>query len=691
MIETTQKQSRCEERIDRASLRDVYLFCFRYKWKMAFFFLAVTIAVTTITFLMAETYSSEARLMVRLGRESMTLDPTVTTGQTIQVNQSRQSEINSELEILRSRELIEKVVDSIGWEAFLEPSEEPQAADASAPGPFEKTQRKMSFAVGASLDLLKRLDVVSDVNGHKKAVLNLMKNLKINTSKDSSIISVSYEAKNPDLAQNVVSKIVDFYLEKHIAVHQTPGSHEFFLQQSNHMRSKLEELEDQLRNLKNETGVSSIDEQRGILVGRIGSLEQEIERSEAAFVATKAKVETLQKSLQPNLPTEKATLSSLQAQIEVQKKQLEEAQEELRTLNGSEIAIKRLMREINIEEANYQKYVDSVEQARIDHALEVGNISNISVVQPATVPIKPIRPRKMLNLALGFLLGILGAIGLAFFCDYMDHSIVTPEDAEAKLQLQTLASISIMRPSRILSLKKPGKGKFGLRLSKHRKSQDCVSMLEKSTTGNESTEIWNIPEKIKQQYASLAEQLILRSKDIINKPYVLAVVSCHRREGVSTIATNLSALLARQVNGDVLLMDADSDQPSVRQIFKNHQNDEDVVLGPPQEKLPLLTARSKDTNLSEALDSGVITKQLSTMKKSCRFVVIDMPAMDQASFVPRLSSLCDDVIMVVEAERLRWEVIRRAKEQLIKARASILGVVLNKRRFYIPAWLYQTL
>ena len=80
--------------------------------------------VTLGTFLVAEIYKSEARLLVRIGRESVSLDPTATTGQVISVGQSRESEINSELEILKSRELAQKVVDAIGPRAFLERPDE---------------------------------------------------------------------------------------------------------------------------------------------------------------------------------------------------------------------------------------------------------------------------------------------------------------------------------------------------------------------------------------------------------------------------------------------------------------------------------------------------------------------------------------------------------------------------------------
>ena len=175
-----------EERPRETSLRDLYCVFFRHKWKMILFFFAVITTMTVVTFLGAKIYRSNAKLLVRLGRESVTLDPTAATGQIIQINQSRESEVNSELEILKSRELSEKVVDSIGPEAIT----------------------KRPAAVGKALE---RLDVLDRLSIRDKAVLNVMENLNIEALKNSNIIGISFDGKSPELAQSVVAKLVKSY------------------------------------------------------------------------------------------------------------------------------------------------------------------------------------------------------------------------------------------------------------------------------------------------------------------------------------------------------------------------------------------------------------------------------------------------------------------------------------------------
>lgn len=112
-----------EERLPEKSLRDVYQVLFRHKRKAFIFLIAVFVTVTLGTFLASEIYRSDAKVLVRLGRENVSLDPTATTGPVITLGQQRENEIKSELEILNSKELVEKVVDAIGPQAFLESPE----------------------------------------------------------------------------------------------------------------------------------------------------------------------------------------------------------------------------------------------------------------------------------------------------------------------------------------------------------------------------------------------------------------------------------------------------------------------------------------------------------------------------------------------------------------------------------------
>jgi len=512
------------EEASGSSLRDIYYVIFRQKWKILLFFLATVLTVTAGTFLVPKIYRSESQLLVRLGRESVSLDPTATTGPVISVAQSRENEIKSELEILKSRDLIEKVVDAIGPSLLLYP---PKESKENLRPPSE---RRWSLFDSSPLG--------NPLTDREKAILLVTKKLEIEVLKNTNIISIAYEAENRTLAQETIEKLIGFYLEKHINVHRTQGSYEFFDQQTDQIRNHLAKTEEDLRQLKNKTGIASLGEQRSVLFKRTGDLQQQVAETEAALVASRAKVEAIQKNLadvpetlvtqessghqnqaadlmrarlyelqireqdllirygeknkliqdvrrqiaearaildkeeptrtqvtrglneahirlEGDLLSEKATLSSLQEKAKEQRAQLASARAELKPINDQETQMAQVQRDASIQEANYRKYDEKLEQARIDHALEMGKISNISVVQPATYPLKPVRPRKLLNLALGLFLGLFGGLGLAFFSETMDHTFKKPEDIEERLKLPTLATIPHSKTIAFYGLKRP--------------------------------------------------------------------------------------------------------------------------------------------------------------------------------------------------------------------------------------------
>jgi tyrosine-protein kinase Etk/Wzc len=141
------------------------------------------------------------------------------------------------------------------------------------------------------------------------------------------------------------------------------------------------------------------------------------------------------------LLTEEPLLASLEAQVESLRPQLAAARQQWNALNEHDLQLAELQRDVELCEANYRSYAANFEQTRIDQALQEEKISNINVLQEATYNAKPIRPRKLVNLALGLLVGALGGLGLALLADNRDRPFLTREELESDLDLPMLASI----------------------------------------------------------------------------------------------------------------------------------------------------------------------------------------------------------------------------------------------------------
>jgi uncharacterized protein involved in exopolysaccharide biosynthesis/Mrp family chromosome partitioning ATPase len=749
--------------------REVYFILFRHKMKVMSFLVLVMLAAILGAVAVPDVYVSTSKLIVRLGRESVGLDPTATTGRVVTVGQERENEINSELEIINSRELSEKVVDTLGPRVILDAANDPPLDQNSLP---LRLRYELSHALRSGMTIFGGSSASCDplpaqtAIDRERGVQLLIKSLKVEAIKKSNIVQISFESRNPRLAHDVVEKLIGFYLDKHIYAHRTSGSYGFFSEQRDALRSEVGKTEQALKNLKAETGMSSLQEQRRILLERTGSLQRDLEQSESGMDASAAKIKALKaalasvpsvtqkeettgfagsaadellkrlqelrlkeqellstytptsvpvveirrqikeaqalmmethqtrqvtrsinltyKQLELDSMTEEGNYSSLLAKSQVLKQQLSNARKELMEVNESEVKLADLERELEIQKANYLKYTESLEQARIDQALEMEKISNINVFQPPSLPVKPDRPNRLLSLVLGALFGVIGGLGLAFVAEYLDHSFKQPEDVEERLRLPALAAIPLWGSN--------GRGS----------SVPVLPDIAQSADGEIKGAEKHLLE-LKELYEALIERLGAREEENRGSAPFVALTSCRQGEGSSTVAAHLALLLASRGEGRVLLVDANLQHPSVHRTFGVSISPglADIVaidsacatLTKPSglANLDLLCSGKAEDGLAWLFESRNFALLLSLWRREYSFVVFDTPAFWEGSHPICLYSAVDAVILVVEAERVRWETAQRARDRLVDSGANVFGVVLNKRRFHVPDWLYQTL
>ena len=134
-------------------------------------------------------------------------------------------------------------------------------------------------------------------------------------------------------------------------------------------------------------------------------------------------------------------ISALKAKEASQQQHLTTYQAELNKINSAEMRLGELERQVKINEDNYQLYLKKMEEARISNAMDSQKLANISVVDPALPPLKPVKPKILLNIILSILLGGFASIGLAFSLEYFSHTFSKPEEVEQQASLKVLAAI----------------------------------------------------------------------------------------------------------------------------------------------------------------------------------------------------------------------------------------------------------
>jgi succinoglycan biosynthesis transport protein ExoP len=239
------------------NLTDVLFILFRHKWKIIICAAAGILGAVGIYFFLPFQYESQAKLFVRYVVDRSAVDNVDTQNKTQMLGSPSESAINSEVEILTSTDLAMQVAASVGADRLL-PGSQGEATDA-------------------------------------EAALAILKHLEVTVVKDSSIISVIYRNKNPKLAIQVLQELVTRYFDKHLAIHRSLGGLDFLTQESNQLRTQLDQTEEQLKQLKQKAGITSLAEDTATLATDLAKAQSELDASEGDLAAQKARASEIEK------------------------------------------------------------------------------------------------------------------------------------------------------------------------------------------------------------------------------------------------------------------------------------------------------------------------------------------------------------------------------------------------------------
>jgi uncharacterized protein involved in exopolysaccharide biosynthesis len=264
----------------RLSLRDFFHILFKRKFQIILCFFFVVSMATVATFMMNPVYEASTQILVKLGRESVFVPTSGNVTPILNIN--REEQVNSEIEILKSRSLAEKVVAAIG------------------PTVIYKSLAEKKSGIRGLIFPDKRSDMtpreIKEAN-FESAVAVFMKALAVTGIKSSNVIKVSFKHQDPLMAAMVVNNLSNMFLDHHLAVHKRPQNVKFFQHQSNLLKSKLEKAEEKLKALKKQHNITSLEEQRSLLLGRSSTLKSALNQTISEEVETEKRIRLLGKQL----------------------------------------------------------------------------------------------------------------------------------------------------------------------------------------------------------------------------------------------------------------------------------------------------------------------------------------------------------------------------------------------------------
>jgi uncharacterized protein involved in exopolysaccharide biosynthesis/Mrp family chromosome partitioning ATPase len=639
--------------------------------------------------------------------------------------------INSEIQIFTSRDLIEKVVDEMGF---------------------------LRFAGEATNNANQRI-----------IAANLQSSLQIEVPKNSNIISVKFDGPDPTVAQEFLRRLTDAYLTRHVEIHRSVGAYEFLSQQTDQLRSRLSETEDELQKIKYSEGIVAIEDSKKMSAARIEELTKGLGELEAELAASQARVEffkglvpvrrvtpdsnitravttnaeplalmmRLQRQRQKEaellaaytedsipvrsirdqiketqrildgmklveVPTnvialsdamssaglpevvneDLALIASLQAKMAVHKTRLKQTLDEARRIDAVEAKIVELQRKKDLQEVNYRYLSQSLERARIDDALNSGKISNISVVQPATLPTQPMRVDLFKRMGLALFFGVALGLGLAMAKEYVfDHTIRSAAELRARLRFPLLVSVP----------------EVGADHKAMRRSQKSLALPAHEAAQGDEAEAWGAQKDLHAYCETLRDRLLMTLGDSSKPPHVIGITSCIRGAGVSTIATGLALELSRAGDRPVLLISS-GENSSLPKIFGVNPfagiTDEGSPPGDTtalvQRNVYFVPAEETGKEWAGATPAQRFAEMIPFVRNgNSRFVIVDLPPVDETSLALRVGRLLDGVVLVIPSEKVNRHAAIHAVEELERSGIKVIGTILNQRRQYIPEWLYR--
>jgi uncharacterized protein involved in exopolysaccharide biosynthesis/Mrp family chromosome partitioning ATPase len=730
------------------TLGDLYYIFFRHKWKILLIFLVSLAGAAGLYFLRPPVYQSEAKILIRYILEAKASSPAIGAADSQVKSPDSRGEniINSEIEILTSLDLAGLVARAVGPEKILARfgggTNDTRAAGIIRSGLTVEVPRRSNILrivfrhpdasvvepvlsqlvdtyLKRHVEIHQGLGVLDDFYSRQadqlRSRLSQTENELKQRKTDAQIVSLEdnkrafiaqkerieqdLQTTEAELAEqtaalNAIQKLrpsqtaqptSDTGISPEIAERYRNVCAELdtLKQQKSHLSIRFTEEHPQVRRLTNE-------------IAQVGIRKLQLEQENPTVVKLAPPPQAPPKG-ELDSTTLVLRVSALEAKLKVLTNQLAKVREQTSQIIEAEPAITQLQRRKDVEEASLRYYSSGQDQAR-DELLSAGKITNISQVQKPSPPGRDMMEvLKPIALILAF--GLLGGFALAFVLErFLDHSIKRVVDVERQLRVPVFVSIpeTGRRPIRW-----PKFGANGHAKSNHAANGSATNGSSSSVAPAAAAAPWDASHALRPYYEGLRDRLItfFEVREMTHKPKMIAVTSCTRGAGVTTMAAGLAATLSETGDGNVLLVDMNLQEGAVHpfrqgrpdcglsEALEDKTRDTAMV----QENLYLVSAHETNNQKLPRVLPKRFAHLVPRMKASdYDYIIFDMPPITQTSVTPRLAGFMDMVLMVIESEKTGQEIVKRAEALLNESRATV-GVVLNKQRAYVPRRLCQEL
>lgn len=415
---------------------------------------------------------------------------------------------------------------------------------------------------------------------------------------------------------------------------------------------KIEEIKNEIAKLKTERSKSLVlfkpnNPEILKIDAQIADLEERLKQASPTITTVTSTPNPVLVEYEKEIAQARGVVDAGKAEVAKLRAHMQAATRRLGRYTPLEIRQAQLQRKVDQARQVVANLSASVENLRLRHE---GNIAPVRTISPAG-PAQQVAPRKVANLVVAALLGLMLGICFALLQEYLDDRVNSPEEGRRILEAPVLGYVPLIE----------------------REDQRLLHQARGSS--------------VLESYRVLRSNVQFAAVDTPTS--ALLVTSTLPGEGKSMTAVNLAIAMAMD-GRSVILVDADLRRPTVHEKFGlerrpgltnvlvGHTTLADALKTTNVPGLRVLTSGPLPPNPAELLNSKAMRQLHAELKEAAEIVIFDSPPMLATADAQVLSAETDGVIYVVQFGEAKKSAMRHASELFHQARANLLGIVFNK-------------
>ncbi len=681
----------------------------RRRWSIAAVFTVSVLAALVLTLASTPMFQSTALLQIQPN------GPNILSFQDVQESigqaQAYPDFFQTQYSILNSRALARRTIEKLDLasEADFNPELREPGLLARATGAL----RSVLPGSGEEREF-------SELEREHQLVSAFLSEIEIAPRRKSFLVELSFSSPSPELAAAVARTTAEEYIDLTLdqRIESASQGRAFIEKQLSKTKARLEQTEIELQEFARGRDIIALEQEESMVHARLSDLNERLTAAQGARIEIEAKYKRsktpgrydlpelvnspLLKTLVEDLTTLEIELAQLEAtftdeypevkrlgaRVGILRKRIRteedrllasvhadydasvERESMLRTemekqrqivtaYEEKAIDFKIMRREVDTNRTIYEHLLGRLKEVEVTEAVRA---SNVTILDPAEIPLETDRPSMPLNMAFSLLIGVFGGVGLALLQEFLDDSVKTPDDVERTVRLPTLAAIPEFRIDKGDEASSPS-------------SPDREVALQPTSAGAEAIR-------------TLRASLFLTSAGGL--PRRLLMTSARPGEGKTCISTNLAIALA-QMGRRVVVIDCDLRKPrlhvalDVEQVpgLSNYLTGnaaiDEVIRPSGQAGLDVITAGPIPPNPVDLLDSQMMSDLLEGLEDRYDHILVDAPPSLVFADVPILTGrLGGGCLLVARSGETPKRALKQAGDYLLRMQSKVLGVVLNR-------------